>query len=239
MAQAEDARFRPILNKPLYKISQLLARMVMACFRTRAHGMENVPANGPVLIVSNHQSFLDPPLVGYRLKRYLTFLARASLFTSPGVGGYLRRLNTIPLKDEQGDVRAIRAVIDRISRGEAVVIFPEGARTFDGAPVQFRDGVSLIVRRAKCPVLPVAIEGAFDAWPRQEALPGILKGHRIQVEYGQVIPYDQFDPKQSIADRVQAEVESLRLRARDRLRERTKGARPVNELGDQRFTPAP
>lgn len=231
-------RFKPKLNKPLYKFGQFLARVYVSWgFRCDTEGFENLPTEGPVLIVANHQSFLDPPAIGYRVKRYLTFLARASLFDIPVAGKLLQALNTIPLRDEQGDVRAIRAVIDRLKRGEAVVMFPEGARTFDGQPTQFREGAAIIINRAKCPVIPVAIEGAFDAWPRQASQPRFFKGHRIAVNFGKPIPHDEIGPAKEVATRLQQEIETLRLRARDRLRAKTNGARPLPGPGDHRFIP--
>lgn len=231
-------RYEPKLRPAVYRAGQLLSRLVLeGGFRCETHGLENVPDDGPLLIVANHQSFLDPPAVGCRVDRYITYLARASLFSNPLFGWLIRAVNTVPIRDNDGDVRAIRLVLDRLAKGEAVLIFPEGSRTDDGAPSPFREGAALIVRRAKCPVLPVAVEGAFDAWPRNRKLPALFRGHRIAVEIGEPIAPEDLGPAKSISARLQTEIESLRMHARKRILDRTGGTRPLPGPGDERFDP--
>lgn len=190
-------------------------------------GRERVPKTGSLLVVANHQSFLDPPCIGHRFPRYVTFLARASLFNNPVFGWLIRSMNSLPIKDGEGDVRAIRVVLDRLSKDECVLIFPEGARSFDGLKQPFREGAALIARRAKCAVLPVAIEGAFDAWPRTRKLPSLFRGHAVQVEIGDPIPASELTNAREITSRLEREVLALRSQAAARLRERTGGRRPI------------
>ena len=200
--------------------------------RARFIHHERVPKTGACLIVANHQSFYDPPLVGCRVRhRALTFLARASLFKSPLFGGLISRVNAIPIRDGEGDIRAIRDIIERLKKGEAVVIFPEGSRTFDGAMEPFRDGASLIIRKANCPVIPVAVEGAFDAWPRIEGAPTL--GRRVMVMYGNPIPPEEFN--KDINDRIEREIDDMRLELRAELQRASGGSYPAPGPADHAF----
>jgi len=194
---------------------------------------DRVPATGANLIVANHQSFLDPPLIGCDItQRDITYLARASLFKNPILGAILKRINVVPIRDGEGDVQAIRDIIERLNKGETVLIFPEGSRTYDGQMVPFRDGASLIMRRAKCPVIPVAVEGAFDAWPRTEKLP--RRGGRTMVMFGHPIPFEQLKGRDANA-KLQREIDTMRLQLRKELRRKSGGKYPPKGLGDYAF----
>lgn len=200
----------------------------------RARGLEHVPRDGPAIVVANHQSFLDPPAHGIALRdRPFRPIARASLFRSRIGGAWLRSVGVIPLKDEGGDAAAIREALDALKRGRIVLIYPEGSRSPDGAMMPFESGVSLIVRRAKVPVVPAAIEGAFDAFPRGRAVP---RFGRIAVRFGPAIPADEAarlfrDPRAGLAE-LHRRVDALRLECRADLRRRTQGALPRPGPGD-------
>lgn len=223
---------RPIKSPRIYSLARWTARMAFRLFyRVRIVGEERVPTQGPVLLVANHGSFIDPPLVGGTLRsRDTNFLARKSLFKGP-LGWLIRRLNSIPLEDNAGDVKAIRQVIERLSEGEPVLIFPEGSRTYDGKLQPFRDGARLIIRRAKCPVVPVAIEGAFDIWPRTSKVPRPF-GCRLAIEYGTPIP-----PERARADDgnelLERTIDTMRLALRERMRSETNGKFPPTNAGDE------
>jgi len=194
---------------------------------------ERIPAKGPCLIVANHQSFYDPPLIGCPAHwRMITFLSRASLYDSQLAGGIIKKLNTVPIRDGEGDIRAIRNILERLNKGEAVLIFPEGSRTFDGALQPFRDGAALIIRRAKCPVIPVAVEGAFDAWPRTKGKPNF--GARMMVMYGE--PIDSAELKAGDINAVlERKIDDMRLELRSLLRQKSGGSYPAPGPGDKPF----
>lgn len=134
-------------------------------FSYRRSGWGNVPARGPVLLVSNHQSMFDPVLVGLASRRYLSYLARKSLFEQPGLAPLIRSLNAIPIDRGMGK-DGIQAVLDALGQGQAVLMFPEGERTHDGSVQPLKPGVSLLIKRVSCPIVPVGIAGAFAAWNR-------------------------------------------------------------------------
>jgi 1-acyl-sn-glycerol-3-phosphate acyltransferase len=203
----------------------------------RVEGAKHIPHEGPAIVVANHQSFLDPPAHGIALRdRPFRPLARASLFRTRIGGAWLRSVGVIPLKDDGGDAAAIREALDSLKQGRVVLIYPEGSRSEDGAMMPFEAGVSLIVRRAKVPVVPAAIEGAFDAFPRGTSIP---RPGRIAVRFGPAIPAAEAsalfrDARAGLAE-LHCRIDALRLQCRDDLRRRTRGRLPRPGPGDRAF----
>src|SRR6185369_13638676 len=128
------------------------------------------------------------------------------------LGMFLRGVGCIPIKEDAGDAGAMRMAIEQLKRGRVVVIFPEGSRSPDGALHEVKRGVWLLMMRSGVPVLPAAVEGCFDAWPRSRALPHFF-GHRIAVGFGQPVPFADLKAMGSEKGlaRLAAEVETLRL----------------------------
>lgn len=227
----------PLRHLVLYQFLQtLLWLSLRLLYRHRAYGAEHVPATGPVLIVANHQSFLDPPVIGVPIwQRHLDFVARLGLFQGTGFFGRLiSALNALPIKEEGGDAAAIKEVLRRLGAGRAVLIFPEGSRSETGAMDPFKRGVAVLVKRSGCPVLPAAVEGCFDAWPRHRRWPRLL-GARVAVAFGRPIPHDELmaEGAEAALARLTAEVDALRLDLRRRLREQTHGRYPPPGPGDE------
>lgn len=134
-------------------------------FSYRGRGRGNIPRRGPVLIVSNHQSMFDPMLVGLSCPRYPTFLARKNLYDVPVIGPAIKSLGSVFIDRNMGK-DGIQAVLDALGRGCAVLMFPEGERTHTGDVQPLKPGVSLLIKRVKCPIVPVGVAGAFRAWNR-------------------------------------------------------------------------
>lgn len=191
-----------------------------------------VPQTGPVLLIANHQSFLDPPAIGIGARpRHLDFIARGGLFSNPSFGKFIAALNSIPIREDGGDAAAMKEALRRIGMGRAVLVFAEASRTPDGTTQPFKRGVAVLVRRCNCPVVPVAIEGAFDAWPRSRPLPDPFSGKRVAIAYGE--PIEHASLKAMSADdamqRLYDEVEHERQRAAAYLRRVTHGVQPCVE----------
>jgi 1-acyl-sn-glycerol-3-phosphate acyltransferase len=169
-----------IICSACYAISQGL-------FRFRFVGKPNVPLSGPVLLLSNHQSNLDPVLVGVACPRQLKYLARQGLFFWP-FSWWIKALGAVPIDRDRGSISGIRTTLKLLKQGEAVLVFPEGARTLDGALHELLPGFCLLARRSNATLVPVAIDGAFQALPRGAVIP---RPARISLAFGQPIPPDQ------------------------------------------------
>jgi 1-acyl-sn-glycerol-3-phosphate acyltransferase len=139
-------------------------------FSLRRRGWAHVPPAGPGAAARHHQSMFDPVLVGLASRRYLSYLARKTLFEQPGLAPLIRSLNAIPIDRNMGK-DGIQAVLDALGQGQAVLMFPEGERTHDGAVHPLKPGVSLLIKRVSCPIVPVGIAGAFAAWSRFMRVP--------------------------------------------------------------------
>lgn len=170
-------------------------------FSYRYAGRANVPRRGPVLLVSNHQSMLDPVLIGASTNRYLTFLARSTLFKVPVIGPLIHSLNAIPIDRTMGK-DGIQSVLDRLKLGQAVLMFPEGERTHSGEVQPLKPGVSLLIRRVSCPIVPVGVAGCFEGWNRfmkwPRWSPPILQAgpSTIGVAIGKPIPPERYRGKE-------------------------------------------
>ena len=155
--------------------------------RCRWDGVGRVPSAGPVLLVANHQSNLDPMLVGVGCRRRLSYLARKTLFVGP-LGPLFASCGAIPV-DQEGDALAgLKETLRRLKRGEGVLIFPEGSRTGDGRLGPLFGGFAKLARRVKAPILPIGIAGAYQSWPRSRWFP---RPGRVAVHFGQPIPPEE------------------------------------------------
>ncbi len=152
-------------------------------FGLRIVGDENVIKSGPVLVASNHQSFLDPPLIGNLYKTEMVFFARKTLFK--GIGKWLYpQWNAIPIDQDKPDMSSMKTVIRNLKEGWRVLVFPEGARTLDGEIGPAAPGVGMIAAKAGVPIQPVRIFGADEALPRGS---GKIRFARITVKVGKPI----------------------------------------------------
>jgi len=184
----------------------------------RAHGREHWPAKGGVLVLANHQSHFDPLLVGLTCNRRLNYLARESLFHFPPFRLLIESLDAIPVDREGLGLAGLKETLKRLKRGEIVLIFPEGTRTPDGKVGLLKPGFSALASRSGVPMLPVAIEGAFQMWPRKQLLP--IPWGEIQVEIGAPIMPDEIGRQsdRELVDLVSARIQELHARACERRR---------------------
>jgi 1-acyl-sn-glycerol-3-phosphate acyltransferase len=207
-------------------------------YRQRCLGRSNVPRDGPVIYVSNHQSHYDPPIIGGLVGAFAS-LARASLFDARGFGWMLRQIGAIPLHVGKNDSRALRAAIDVLKAGGRVLLFPEGTRTRDGAVHVFQPGMLILVKRTGAPVVPVALEGAHDIWPIGQARPK-LRG-RIATRAGPPVPAEELlaMPHRDAMERLRRAIDAMRLELRRELRDATGGRYPAPGPGDHAASPEP
>jgi len=186
-----------IVVRALFRITFLLA------FRLRVFGQLNVPRRGGVLIVSNHQSYLDPILLSLGFERPVSFMARRTLFRNPAFGRLITALNAFPVTRGGLDIAAVREAVERLQNGECLVVFPEGTRSSDGRIAPLRPGILAIAERANVPLVPAVIQGAFEAWPRGST-PAIGE---VSVLYGPAIQPEEHSrlSRAELVERLQSE----------------------------------
>ncbi|WP_166831943.1 lysophospholipid acyltransferase family protein [Thalassoroseus pseudoceratinae] len=167
---------------------QFILRMFFTLrFRYRARGLENIPDSGGGLVLSNHQSSLDPLLIGLPLSRPVSFLARDTLFPIPVMGHILRKTYVMPINRDAASTATIRTAVGRMKHGFLVGIFPEGTRSRDGKIGKIKPGFIALARRSGLPVFPVGIAGANGCMPSGSIWP--RQGH-IHVVFGEPLSQD-------------------------------------------------
>jgi 1-acyl-sn-glycerol-3-phosphate acyltransferase len=180
-----------------WRASQGLCRIFTTVwFDLKVFDAGNVPSTGGVLLVSNHQSFLDPVLVAVRLYRPVSFMARSSLFHNPYFGWLIRNLRAFPIQQGRADVGAMKETIRQLQAGNVLNVFPEGSRTETGELGPIEKGIALIIRKAGVPVVPVAVEGSFRAWPKGRKF---FRPHPIRVIYGKPMELHRLRPEEITA----------------------------------------
>jgi len=194
-----------------YTLSGAVARVA---FQYRAYGRENIIEEGPAIMAANHQSYLDPPLVGVTCRNELYYLARKTLFEKKLLGPLISRVNALPVDLSRGDLTALRAVVNLLKEGHRTVIFPEGTRSLTGQIQQARAGIGLIIARTLAPVVPIRIFGSFEAWPKG----GKIRPHPISVVVGKPMRFKKEDfsannreAYQKISEQVLAAIAAIEL----------------------------
>jgi len=196
----------------LYRFCRLLLQYIaVLLFKVRYFGTRNVPRTGPVLLVSNHQSFMDPPLVGISLKRICSFMARDSLFTNRWFGWLIASVNAFPVSRDTADIGAIKESFRRLKKAQALVLFPEGTRTSDGKIQPLFPGFCGIAKKTQVPIIPTLIDGVFQAWPRKNILP---RPGSVIVEYGQPIMPEEY--KNLTADELADQIRNILIEMQQR-----------------------
>ncbi len=157
--------------KAIYRIGHTsIGLLTRIGFNLRCYGRENLIEDGPAILASNHQSYLDPPLIGCVHRREIHYLGRSTLFSNPLFGALLRAVNVVPVDRDRGDVGAIKTIIRIIKEGNRAIIFPEGTRSIDGRPQRAKAGLGMVIARTLAPVVPIRIFGSFTALPKNGRL---------------------------------------------------------------------
>ncbi len=189
----------------LYAILKPIAVALMRLlFRLEVVRPELVPATGPVLLVSNHVSVLDPPFVGAAAPRPLYFMAKEELFRIPLFGRLIRALNARPVRRDGSDTRALKAALALLEEGRALLVFPEGTRGEEGQPPrEGKAGVGMLAVLSGAPVVPVFVSGTGAALPRGRSLP---RPSRVRVTFGPPLTFKMAGtPGGKMAGAVEAE----------------------------------
>jgi len=162
----------------LYRVLQILASPIIRFFFwTRRRGHRQIPKRGPVILVSNHNSNLDPLLVVGSIPRPVFHLGKHTLFTTRFRRWFFQKLGgQIPVdRNRGGNEDAIRAAVHVLGRGYALGIYPEGRRSPDGNLCRGRTGVARVALLSGAPVYPVGLVGAREVWPKGKAFPRFFR----------------------------------------------------------------
>jgi 1-acyl-sn-glycerol-3-phosphate acyltransferase len=175
----------------------LVTRLTLAVWRPKVEGLENLPKTGPVIVASNHLSFIDSILIPMVCPRRVAFLAKEEYWTSPGIKGWFMKgfftgIEAIPVR--RGDHRAAQESLDTALRvlesGVAFGIYPEGTRSRDGRLYRARVGVGWLALKSGAPVVPVGLIGTPDILPLGAKLPRLK---RVTVRFGEPILASEVD----------------------------------------------
>lgn len=151
----------------LYRLCQGIVRVASPFIcRLEVRGLEHLPRAGPFLLVSNHQSILDPILIQAICPRVVHTMAKSTQFAAPGFGWLMPRIASFPVRRYQVDPQAVRVALRRLRAGKPVGIYLEGERSWDGRLQAPRLGAIRLILKAGVPVVPCTIAGSYDVWPR-------------------------------------------------------------------------
>lgn len=159
--------------------------------RIKVSGLENIPADTNVIFTPNHQSYLDIFILLKYLKLSFTFVIMRQLFKLPVMGPHITKAGFLSLdrKDRKSSLKTIHLIIDMLRAGESFVIFPEGKLTKDGSVGEFGRGTSMIIQRSAKPVVPISIDGTFDALPKGAWR---LKAGEVRINIGKPVRFDKY-----------------------------------------------
>jgi len=185
-----------MLNTVLDYLARPLARLAL---RPSVHGAHFVPSTGPVILASNHLSFVDSVVIPLVLPRPVTFLAKSEYFEGTGLSGWLSRrfflaMGHVPVQRGHGRAAwgAVRVAQGVLAHGGALAIYPEGTRSLDGRLYRGRTGVARLTLLTGAPVVPVALAGTERVQPVGSRLP---RPHPVTVRFGAPLEFSRYAGK--------------------------------------------
>jgi 1-acyl-sn-glycerol-3-phosphate acyltransferase len=173
-------------------VKGVLTPILGVCFRVKVEGRENIPRQGPVIVASNHRSFLDSIFLPLVLRRRVTFVAKAEYFDDPKTAWFFRAVGQIPIRREGGSAseRALESATDVLRAGGVFAIYPEGTRTRDGYLHRGHTGVARLSLRTGTSVVPVGLIGTDEVQPVDKRMPRLFR--RVTVRFGEAIDPERF-----------------------------------------------
>ncbi len=183
----EQREREPFVNLFLFNFAKwsFISPFYYTYFRGKAYGLEKVPKKGPLVVVCNHGSYYDPPLLSTTIRRPVSFMAKEELFKVPVLKELIKLYGAYPVKRGAGDRSAIRLALDALKDGWAVGLFLEGTRTKDGRIYDPKLGAALIAAKANAPILPVSLWGVEKIVKKGSAIPQSVP---LTLRVGDVIP---------------------------------------------------
>ncbi|HNC47051.1 MAG TPA: lysophospholipid acyltransferase family protein, partial [Acidobacteriota bacterium] len=156
----------------LWILKNIIHALFRIIFTLEYYGVENVPASGPVVLAGNHPSYLDPLLISLPIRRQIRFIAWDRLFKVPGLGFLMRFAGAFPVDITRRDSKAFEQAMEVLKEGHALGIFPEAGRSQKpGMSENVKSGAARFAIYNQCPIVPITITGAQDAWPTSRLIP--------------------------------------------------------------------
>ncbi len=216
------ARHNLLAEAFFFVLGKLLYLFALDFCHLKTRGLENLPAQGPYLICSNHQSYVDPlimaPALPWSLFRQCFALGTSEIFGAGFMRHLARWLRVIVLDPDANLVPAMRAGAFGLNHGRILLLYPEGERSNDGTPRIFRKGAAILSIHTQAPIVPVAIEGFYEAWPRHKKFP---KFADLQIVFGKPIqPPPLAEASEAAYDRLTSELKSRVVAMWQELREK-------------------
>lgn len=149
----------------------LLGMLMVFTHSFRVVGTRRIPRTGPVILIANHQSYLDIVPLGLAARRRIFFLAKLPLFKSKVLAAIMRFFGTVSVNNAGFSRGGLEGMLTYLNEGKVVLVFPEGERCWDGKLAELKPGVTLLIKKARAPVVPIGMAGAFEAWPRYRKWP--------------------------------------------------------------------
>jgi long-chain acyl-CoA synthetase len=181
-----------------------------AFFRLQVRGLDKLPARGPFIISSNHQSYLDPVVMSsvfrWRMFKEMFAVGTSEIFGSGFMRLLARWLRVVVVDPDANLIPAMRAGAFGLRNGRILVLYPEGERSIDGFPKTFKKGVAILSTHLQVPIVPVAIEGFHDAWPRGKSF---QKFAHLKIEFGEPIyPPAAFELSETVYEQLTGDVKA-------------------------------
>ena len=166
-------------------VKAVLTPILRVCFRVNVEGRENLAPRGPVILASNHRSFLDSIFLPLVLRRRVTFVAKAEYFDDPKTAWFFRGVGQIPIRREGGSAseRALASATEVLQAGGVFGIYPEGTRTRDGFLHRGHTGVARLCLRTGTPIVPVGLIGTDEVQPIDKRMPRLFR--RVTIRFGE------------------------------------------------------
>lgn len=182
MARSREP-FASLLLYHLFKWS-VVSPMLHVYFQGRIYGAEKVPQEGPLIVVSNHASHFDPPIVSSCMRRPVAFMAKEELFQIPILKQAIYLYGAYPVNRLSADRSAIRSALNYLEQGWATGVFLQGTRTPDGKITEPKLGAAMIAAKAKAPILPVSLWGTEKILKKGSPVPQLVP---VTVRIGEII----------------------------------------------------